>query len=285
MGEGVAVIADGARARAQPRQRTIPTASTATSTTSPASPSPRRCSCWSRESQGAALLPRARSRARDLGRLPLRPGGGASERFGFDEAHPIDELDEMLPKLLENQPALYYPVGAEAEWDARVMRWLNAVRAQGARRRRRARARAGRARAARRHAPGQGRARARASCAAPPRIAAGGAPARDAVGAARDAASTRSRPSCCTSSAATARSSRPTRRSSPAAPNACVLHYVANDARAARRRPAADRRRLRARRLRLRHHAHLSGQRPLQRPRSARSTRSCSRRSARRSPR
>ncbi|MBV9192451.1 MAG: aminopeptidase P N-terminal domain-containing protein, partial [Betaproteobacteria bacterium] len=54
----------------------------------------------------------------------------ARERFGFEEAHPIGELDELMPKLLENQPTLYYPVGVEAEWDTRVMRWLNAVRAR-----------------------------------------------------------------------------------------------------------------------------------------------------------
>jgi Xaa-Pro aminopeptidase len=54
----------------------------------------------------------------------------ARERFGFDEAHPIGELDQIAPKLLEDQPALYYPVGAEADWDARVMRWLNIVRAR-----------------------------------------------------------------------------------------------------------------------------------------------------------
>src|SRR5207248_6364508 len=50
--------------------------------------------------------------------------------FGFDEAHPIAALDEALAQLLENQPALYYPVGDDAEWDARAMRWLNAVRAK-----------------------------------------------------------------------------------------------------------------------------------------------------------
>ena len=27
-----------------------------------------------------------------------------------------------MAELLENQPALHYPVGADAEWDARVMR-------------------------------------------------------------------------------------------------------------------------------------------------------------------
>jgi Xaa-Pro aminopeptidase len=54
----------------------------------------------------------------------------ARERFGFDEAHPVGALDEALPRLLENQPALYFPLGADAEWDARAMRWLNAVRAR-----------------------------------------------------------------------------------------------------------------------------------------------------------
>jgi Xaa-Pro aminopeptidase len=55
---------------------------------------------------------------------------GARERFGFDEAHPIAALDEQLAALLENQPALFAPLGGDPEWDARAMRWLNAVRAK-----------------------------------------------------------------------------------------------------------------------------------------------------------
>ena len=55
---------------------------------------------------------------------------GARERFGFDEAHPIGELDAHLAKLLGDQPALYTPLGAESEWDLRAMGWLNAVHAQ-----------------------------------------------------------------------------------------------------------------------------------------------------------
>jgi len=54
----------------------------------------------------------------------------ARERFGFDEAQPIDQLDAALSALLENQPALFYPVGADAAFDARAMQWLNAVRAR-----------------------------------------------------------------------------------------------------------------------------------------------------------
>jgi Xaa-Pro aminopeptidase len=54
----------------------------------------------------------------------------AQERFGFDEAHPIGTLDAKLAELLADQPALYFPVGADAAWDARAMGWINAVRAQ-----------------------------------------------------------------------------------------------------------------------------------------------------------
>ncbi len=54
----------------------------------------------------------------------------ARERFGFEEAQPIEELDAALGALLENQPALFYPVGDDPHWDARAMQWLNAVRAR-----------------------------------------------------------------------------------------------------------------------------------------------------------
>jgi Xaa-Pro aminopeptidase len=53
---------------------------------------------------------------------------GAREVFGFDAAYPYSELDKRLPMLLENQPRLCYPFGADAAWDARVMGWINAVR-------------------------------------------------------------------------------------------------------------------------------------------------------------
>jgi Xaa-Pro aminopeptidase len=54
----------------------------------------------------------------------------AREAFGFDEAHPVAKLDEMLPKLLADQPAMFCDVGENGEWDARLIQWLNAVRAQ-----------------------------------------------------------------------------------------------------------------------------------------------------------
>ncbi|MGD9951433.1 MAG: aminopeptidase P N-terminal domain-containing protein, partial [Burkholderiales bacterium] len=55
---------------------------------------------------------------------------GARERFGFVEAHPVGEHDAKMAELLADREALWTAVGVDADWDARVMRWLNAVRAQ-----------------------------------------------------------------------------------------------------------------------------------------------------------
>ncbi len=52
----------------------------------------------------------------------------AREIFGFDEAHPIAELDAMLPDLASDQPALYTPLGLFPAWDKRVTDLLNEVR-------------------------------------------------------------------------------------------------------------------------------------------------------------
>jgi len=52
----------------------------------------------------------------------------AREIFGFDEAHPIDELDGLLPDLAADRPALYTPLGLFAPWDHKISNLLNEVR-------------------------------------------------------------------------------------------------------------------------------------------------------------
>ena len=54
----------------------------------------------------------------------------AREIFGFDEAHPIAELDKSLPDLAADRPALYTPLGLFAAWDRRVTDLLNEVRSR-----------------------------------------------------------------------------------------------------------------------------------------------------------
>jgi Xaa-Pro aminopeptidase len=46
----------------------------------------------------------------------------AKEKFGFDTAYPIAQLDETLAELMGNQPVLFFPVGADANWDARMLK-------------------------------------------------------------------------------------------------------------------------------------------------------------------
>lgn len=54
----------------------------------------------------------------------------AVNEFGVDEAYSISQLDELAPKLLANQPALFYSLGADSTWDTRITVWLNQLRAQ-----------------------------------------------------------------------------------------------------------------------------------------------------------
>lgn len=54
----------------------------------------------------------------------------ACSSFGFDAAHSISEFDAQLATLLADQPALWYALGYDSGWDARIAAALNAVRAQ-----------------------------------------------------------------------------------------------------------------------------------------------------------
>ncbi|WP_374339210.1 Xaa-Pro aminopeptidase [Methyloversatilis sp.] len=54
----------------------------------------------------------------------------AREKFGFDEAFVHGELDAKLPELMADQPRLHFVIGEDAAWDQRMMTALNAVRAQ-----------------------------------------------------------------------------------------------------------------------------------------------------------
>ncbi|QBK03999.1 M24 family metallopeptidase [Hylemonella gracilis] len=50
--------------------------------------------------------------------------------LGVDAAHSVTELEQRLPKLLENQATVWYPFATHAGLEARVDGWLKAVRAR-----------------------------------------------------------------------------------------------------------------------------------------------------------
>lgn len=47
---------------------------------------------------------------------------GAKERWGADEAFTVAELDAKLPEFVENAPTLWWRLGQDPAWDARVAR-------------------------------------------------------------------------------------------------------------------------------------------------------------------
>ena len=54
----------------------------------------------------------------------------AKSAFGFDAAYSIEQLDKKLPELLVDRDTLWHAIGHDADWDARIARALNEVRAQ-----------------------------------------------------------------------------------------------------------------------------------------------------------
>ena len=54
----------------------------------------------------------------------------AAEALALDDAFPIGDVDEIVPGLLEGRSRIYFSLGADAEFDRRVMSWVNELRAR-----------------------------------------------------------------------------------------------------------------------------------------------------------
>jgi len=53
---------------------------------------------------------------------------GAVRDYAVDDAFPIDDIDDILPGLLENKNRLYFPMGAQPDFDQELMDWSQQVR-------------------------------------------------------------------------------------------------------------------------------------------------------------
>lgn len=53
---------------------------------------------------------------------------GAVDRFGMDDAFPIDDIDDILPGMIEGRERLYCHFGREAGFDQRLLSWLRRLR-------------------------------------------------------------------------------------------------------------------------------------------------------------
>ncbi len=56
---------------------------------------------------------------------------GACEIYGADDAFPVDDLDDIVPGLLEDRDRVFYTMGFHPAFDQRVVGWVNQVRSRG----------------------------------------------------------------------------------------------------------------------------------------------------------
>jgi len=58
---------------------------------------------------------------------------GAVEHFDADDAFPIDDIDDILPGIMESCSSVYYTIGAYGEFDRRMTEWVKSLRSRNAR--------------------------------------------------------------------------------------------------------------------------------------------------------
>lgn len=76
------------------------------------------------------LFCREHDREREAWDGPRAGPEGAVDGYGFDDAWPIEDMDEILPGLLEGRSRVYYHFGRDVEFDVKLIGWVNRVRAQ-----------------------------------------------------------------------------------------------------------------------------------------------------------
>ena len=57
---------------------------------------------------------------------------GVCEQHGADDAFPIGDIDDILPGLIEGRDRVYYSMGRSADFDAKIMGWVNSIRGKAA---------------------------------------------------------------------------------------------------------------------------------------------------------
>jgi Xaa-Pro aminopeptidase len=76
------------------------------------------------------LFVRERDAARETWDGRRAGPAGARREYGANDAFPVADMDEILPGLLENRTRVFYTMGAYADFDQRVVGWVNGLRTQ-----------------------------------------------------------------------------------------------------------------------------------------------------------
>ena len=84
-----------------------------------------------RREQGEYILfCRDKDRSREIWDGFRQGPDGARENFSADDAFPIDDIDDILPGLIEGLDKVYFGIGKHTDFDQKLTQWLNHLRAQ-----------------------------------------------------------------------------------------------------------------------------------------------------------
>jgi len=73
------------------------------------------------------LFCRDRDREKELWNGSREGPEGAISNYGADDAFPVDDLDDILPGILETRSRVYYAMGANPEFDRRISEWVKSL--------------------------------------------------------------------------------------------------------------------------------------------------------------
>ncbi len=77
------------------------------------------------------LFCRERDPDKEIWDGPRAGQDGACEAYGADDSFPIDDIDDILPGLLEGREKLYCNMGENPEFDHQILAWVNHIRQKG----------------------------------------------------------------------------------------------------------------------------------------------------------
>ncbi|MEX2125538.1 MAG: Xaa-Pro aminopeptidase [Woeseia sp.] len=85
-----------------------------------------------RENGEFVMFCRDRDREKELWNGSRQGPEGAVANFSADDAFPIDDVDDILPGILESRTRVYYAMGAYPEFDLRIGDWIKSLRSREA---------------------------------------------------------------------------------------------------------------------------------------------------------
>lgn len=83
-----------------------------------------------REHGEAVLFCRERDPAKEMWDGKILGPDGAIQKLGVDDAFPVTDIDEILPGLIEGRDKVFYALGRDPQFDARIMEWVNVIRSK-----------------------------------------------------------------------------------------------------------------------------------------------------------